>query len=177
MTIVYKEGKTLEGYGKILGENRIKFWHSNKSKPVKWSYKDLKSVNYIKIHTNNKTLMYQFVRIDDTRIKLLKLTVSGAINLYERVTNSAPMYMAGGGMNGMGYWSGGGTINNYYVKRKGEVKATHLGSNQLFTKNFKKAMSEYVKDCNELVVKIQNKEYKKKHLEQIVEYYNSNCSN
>ncbi len=66
-------------------------------------------------------------------------------------------------------------IKNLYVLRTGEEKATHLGSNQLFTKNFKTAASVFFKDCTSLVTKIQNKDFKKKHIKEIVQYYNSEC--
>lgn len=87
------------------------------------------------------------------------------------------MPMGGGGYSGGGMMMGGGyySISNYYVKKDNDKEVTHLGSTGLFSKNFKKAASSYFSDCPSLVAKIQHKEFKKRHIEEIVAYYNTNC--
>ena len=67
-------------------------------------------------------------------------------------------------------------IKNLYVTKGVNGDVTHLGLNQLFSKNFKNAASDYFSDCPELVAKIQNKEYKKKHIRDIVNFYNLQCN-
>ena len=84
-----------------------------------------------------------------------------------------------GGANGHMNMSNGNyyDIKNLYVRRGVSGEITHLGSNQLFSKNFKNAASDYFADCPELVTKIQNKEFKKKHVRDIVKFYNLQCNN
>ncbi|WP_405411627.1 hypothetical protein [Maribacter sp. Asnod1-A12] len=103
----------------------------------------------------------------------------GTVNLYvlEQTGYSAPMFVgsANGQMNMMhgNYYD----IKNLYVSKGVNGEVTHLGSNQLFSKNFKNAASDYFADCPELVTKIQNKEFKKKHVRDIVKFYNLQCNN
>ena len=66
-------------------------------------------------------------------------------------------------------------IVDYYVKRSNQQNATHLASNELFSKNFKKAASEFFSDCPLLVEKLQTKEFNKKDIKEIVTFYNENC--
>ncbi|MEO1033126.1 MAG: hypothetical protein AAFX55_17110 [Bacteroidota bacterium] len=64
--------------------------------------------------------------------------------------------------------------NDLLVVREGH-KAIKI--NQLsLSKAFKQRASEFFSDCSSLVSKIENKEFKKKDLIAIVEYYNSNCA-
>jgi len=78
------------------------------------------------------------------------------------------------GINGQnsGYVS---ATNNMYVKRGHEAVATHLGSNKLVSKNFKKAATEYFKDCISLVEKLDKKEFTKWDIREIIRYYNREC--
>lgn len=178
MILNYKDGKSVEGYGKLVSEKKIKFKTSRKAKAKKLSYDDLKSVTDIKYYSDDGIETYEFIAIKDGKIKLLERTLQGKVTLYRRVriTGGAYMPMGGGGFGGGNMmWTGSNIIKNYYVKRKGESVATHLGSNQLFTKSFKNAMSDYVKDCPKLVNKIESKELKKRDLTEIIDFYNTKC--
>ena len=66
-------------------------------------------------------------------------------------------------------------ISSYYVRKENETEVTHLGSTSWISKNFKKAASNYFKDCPNLVEKLQNKEYKKKDIREIIDFYNEYC--
>ena len=60
-------------------------------------------------------------------------------------------------------------VRYYYYQRNDD---------KLFSPNnlyFKKEMSEYFSDCEELVNKIKTKEFKRNDAEKIVEFYNTNC--
>ncbi|MCF6280409.1 MAG: hypothetical protein L3J14_08690 [Flavobacteriaceae bacterium] len=77
-----------------------------------------------------------------------------------------------GGFVGMNSY----TITSYYVSKHDEPLLTYLGAKgSLFSKNFKKAASEYFSDCPKLVWMIKNKELKKRDIVEIVDYYNKNC--
>ncbi len=181
MVFHYKNGKEVSGLGKLRSEKKIKFKATKKGKKQILSYQDLKDVDYIESYEQDNIVIYQFVHLKEKKVKLLERTAKGKINLYRRVRimNNPGMQWGGtapfGGppvmVGGYSY-----TMKNFYVQRENEKIATHLGSNQLFTKNFKKAITNFVKDCPTLVSKIKNKEYKKKHLREIVEYYNNKCN-
>jgi len=175
-TILYfNDGKELIGFGKITTNDNINFKTEN-SKTKKYDFKDLKRV---KIYNGDNFTTYIKARVADKNSDIvIEEVVLGKMNLYKKVTQGhmvgAPM---GGGIGGGApmmtthYYS----ISSYYVRKKNEIEVTHLGSTSLFSKNFKKAASEYFSDCTSLVSKIQNKEFKKRDIEEIVTYYNTSC--
>ncbi|TVZ55251.1 hypothetical protein OD91_0497 [Lutibacter sp. Hel_I_33_5] len=66
---------------------------------------------------------------------------------------------------------------DYFLNKKTEDKLTLIGSKGNFLyKNFKKTASKYFGDCPTLVNKIQSKEFKLKHLPEILEFYKNNCN-
>ena len=87
-----------------------------------------------------------------------------------------PGFAAAGGSGNAAFGGYHYNINNFYVKNEGDSEVIHLGSNQLFTKNFKQGASEFFKSCPELVEKIQNREFKKKDIVRIVRYFNLDCN-
>lgn len=171
----FKDGTVKKGLAKLSGIDKVKFKAKKEDKATKYHFSELRKVS---IGQGEESLTYAYIKVDIDTYKVLEEVAIGKVSLYtmEFSGYSGPVYMAG--PNG-GSWSGGGghfyNIKNLFVLREGEEMATHLGSNQLFTKNFKKAASAYFKDCSKLVRKIQNKEYKKKHIKNIVNYYNKQC--
>jgi hypothetical protein len=69
----------------------------------------------------------------------------------------------------------GFTIKNYYLRKKHEKEVTHISSTHLFSKNFKKAATSYFEDCPDLVEKIATKEYRKRDIRAVIEFYNAKC--
>jgi hypothetical protein len=143
------------------------------SKALKYHFRDLK-----KVIIGDDSYVYLKVKGDDS-YEVLEEVILGKMNLYQKVTEG---HMVGAPMGGGGFGSapmmGAGhsySISNYYVRKSDEVKVTHLGSTNLFSKNFKKAASAYFSDCPGLVSKIQSRKFKKRHIEDIVIYYNTSC--
>ncbi|WP_299675105.1 hypothetical protein [uncultured Dokdonia sp.] len=167
--IIYKNGATLKGVGRLASKRRIKFTTHPEVKAKKISF-DL--IDYAMIGGKR----YEQHPVKDKKNKIVvEVKVAGAVWLYEvsRVGGS-PLVPS---TTGVGFTGGGQfDISNYYVKREGDLELIHLGSNQLFTKNFKKGASEFFKSCPKLVEKIQSREYKKKHIKRIVRYFNLNCN-
>lgn len=127
--------------------------------------------------TKDSITRYRRIRVQDEEKPVVVQEVkTGKVNLYMAsfgVRTTMPMSSAGG-FGGFGipmtY-----DIENYYLRREGEKKAVHLGANKLFTNNFREAASDYFKDCPPLVEKIQQKTFKKRHLKEIVRFYNTEC--
>lgn len=173
--LVFKNGETKKGLVKLSGSNSVKFRAKKKEKAVKY---DFSTLEYAKIYIGEEAKIYKYVAVvnKETPIILEELIV-GKVTLYNLHTqgySSGFSPMAGGGAP---MYTGGASysINNLYVLKEGEDKASHLGSDHLFSKNFKKAASAFFKDCDSLVQKIQNKEFKKKEIKEIVEFYNDHC--
>ncbi len=92
--------------------------------------------------------------------------------MYKNITKYyAPTF----GANGI-IANGSKSSNNYYVSKSNTEEVFNLGDGTPFTKNFKKAASNYFKDCPTLFHLIKNNEYKIKDIVKIVEFYNENCN-
>ncbi len=176
-TLYFRDGTSATGLARIIGANvKIKFRKNKNSKKIFYSYK---KVDKILIRENDEDVMYQFKIIQNKKTPLLlEILKEGKVTLYRNVRwnsfGGAPTWNATGTM----YFTKGYTypISNYYVSRDNKDVVFHLGAKgSLFTKNFKKAASEYFKDCKALVNKIQKKEFRKKDIIEIVGFYNTNC--
>jgi len=87
--------------------------------------------------------------------------------------NMHQTFMPNGTVMTTGFW---GTITYSYLRKTDKEEAIYLTSTYWFSKNFKKAASEFFSDCPRLVTKIQDREFKKRHLNEIIEYYNTQCN-
>ncbi|MGY3793193.1 hypothetical protein [uncultured Aquimarina sp.] len=176
--LIFKDGTELKGFGKIKSFGKVKFRKTKKDKAKKYKFDELHSV---KIYEGGELNTYVYKSIKDSEFpKVLQLITEGKVTLYKIHTEGyyGTPNIGAGGFGGTGVGFGGGnyySMNSYYVKRENEEEVTHLGSTHLFSKNFKKAASTYFKDCTSLVEKIQNKEFKKRHIREVVEYYNNDC--
>ena len=170
----FKDGKQRKGLAKLIGGDQVEFKKAKGQKAEKFHFSELQKVV---IYENEEPSTYIYIETREGRFNVVKELEIGAVNLYvlEQKGYSPPMQMAGA--NGHMNMTGGNfyDIKNLYVKRGENGELTHLGSNQLFSKNFKKAASDYFSNCPKLVNKIQNRDFKKKHVKDIVHYYNTKC--
>jgi len=167
-----KDGTTFTAIGK-LKDNRIKIWESTKLKPY---FLDLDKIEYVHFRYGKRKgdKVYRSVLVKGRENpSFLEELVKGEISLFKDFT--ANMVMGATPMGAGGPMIQSYNIVDYYVKRSNESNAIHLASNELFSKNFKKAASEFFSDCPQLVAKVQNKEFKKKDIKEIVTFYNETC--
>ena len=171
-TLYFKNGEVKKGEIKFNGTEHIKYRTSKDEKKVKYHFSELEKLDLSKGSIN---AIYVYLLLEENLFQVVRQLETGKVNLYSLVrTYYGPSTMpgSGGGVMTMGHTN---NINHLFVKFIDDELPTHLGSNQLFTKNFKKAVSEFFKDCQVLVQKIENKEYKKKDIQQIVAFYNKEC--
>lgn len=167
-----RDGAVFTAVGKMK-DNRIKIWESTKPKAY---YLDLNEIEFVHFRYGKRKgdRMYRSVIVEgrDNPIFLEEL-VKGEISLYKDFT--ANMVMGATPMGAGGPMIQSYNIVDYYVKRSNQQTASHLASNELFSKNFKKAATEYFSDCPPLVAKLENKEFNKKDIKEIVTFYNETC--
>ncbi|NAY93415.1 hypothetical protein GTQ34_16005 [Muricauda sp. JGD-17] len=175
MVLTFTDGRVLKGYGK-LRKQEVKYRAGKQSKPEYFPIADLAM---IRIKLKEDWREYHKVQIRDRDDSLmLELVEQGRVTLYR---NSSQGYMptgaAGVGSVGGAGISGGQfySVHQYYLKKAEEAEAIHIGSNQLFEKNFKEAASTYFAECNTVVQKINSGKYKKKDIKEIVAQYNNEC--
>ncbi|MFD2585821.1 hypothetical protein ACFSQJ_02695 [Croceitalea marina] len=170
--VFLKNGTVLKGLGKLTASNQVRFRTSRKSEKQLFSFAD---VDTLKVFYDNEPTVYVCVKVKDRKeTMVLEVSQSGKnVVLYTLESQGymvSPMGAGGMPMGGSFY-----SISNSYVRKTDEEEAAHLGSNQLFTKNFKKAAANYFNDCPQLVQKITSKELKKRDLGEIIKFYNESC--
>jgi hypothetical protein len=172
--LTFKDGSVLEGLGKLKGAEKVKFRKNKKTKAAKYHFSDLESVKIFTVDEAN-TYVYLLDK-QKNKFRVLEEVLKGKVSLYRIVSRGNHGGFGGFGTNGMTFSvSTSFSIKSFYVRKSGEDSISNLGSTSLFSKNFKKAASNYFKDCPKLVTKIQHKEYRKRDIRAMIEFYNSNC--
>lgn len=123
------------------------------------------------VHTGKKekhNLTKKYVMYSLYSGTLMEELIDGKVSLFRRST----MGVSGAGTMGPTF----SNSTTYYVKRSEEMIAENIGLNDLF-KNYKKTSKDFFSDCPELVAKLENNEFKKNEIEEVVIFYNENCSN
>ena len=155
-------------YRKAKGESAIRYDLTEFEKIIVFSEGEDEDQVYKKIHIK-----------DEKKPEMLLVVAEGPVSIYQKEkTYYTSGYGAGLGVNGVsGHTFTGNnlSINTLYLKKENEPEAIYLGSDKLFSKNFKKAAADFFSDCPTLVKRIMNKEYTKKELDKIVEFYNDQC--
>ncbi|PHS67267.1 MAG: hypothetical protein COB12_03705 [Flavobacterium sp.] len=170
-TITTKNGKTYKtkkyGIKTALKIKEIKF------ETIEGDKKTLALSQLDKIVSKGKKDRHNFtekyIKYSKSKSDLMTEVISGKVSLYQRSqTNfNAP--------TGMGM-SSNSTSLSYYVIKEGQNIAKYLKGNNIDYGRFKTNAIKFFSDCESLVKKIKNKKYKRKHLEDIVNYYNENCN-
>ncbi|MGJ8733392.1 MAG: hypothetical protein ACSHW4_09600 [Cellulophaga sp.] len=174
-TVYYKDGTIKKGIG-FISENKINFANSkdDKTELIEFSLLDKAEFKF-----DVTPSVYVLMPIKDKdRPMVLEEIIVGQISLYQLQTQgyNASVNNTGGNFGSVGGMGYSYTVNDFYLKRKNENAATHLASSKLFSKNFTKAAKPYFLDCPDLIKKIENKEYKKRNLTEIVKFYNTKCN-
>lgn len=171
-TIFFRDGTQKNGLGKLakLG-TKIKFKETKKDEPNFYDYRKLSGF-VIKYNIENIEYEYKIIQ-GKTGAKLLRVKERGKLNLYYTIVNSGAW---SAGPNGVMNYSGGYDTEVYYIGSKDEniVYETH-GLIGVSKKKFKKLTNTFFKDCPELMKKITDKEFKKRHIVEIIEFYNDKC--
>lgn len=111
----------------------------------------------------------KYIKYSKTKSDLMTEVITGKASLYLRsqVSMGAP--------TGMGAPSSNTNIS-YYVIKEEQTTAKYIKGNNIAYNKFKTNALKIFSDCESLVTKIKNKKYKRKHLEDIVTFYNENCN-
>lgn len=171
--LVFKDGRTVIGLGEPAQKNLIRF---RKEKKAKKEFFTFEQVDTLKVYYDFNPTIFVYQRIKGkTYPKLLELANVGKnVIVYRDNTLGFITFSNGGATNRAGT---GRTVNltHSFVRKPNDDEATHLGSNDWMSKNFKKAASSFFSDCPQLIKKIENRELKKKNLMAIIDFYNNSC--
>ncbi|MFB6317084.1 hypothetical protein [Saccharicrinis sp. FJH54] len=98
----------------------------------------------------------------------LKLEVDGKLKLFKYYGSQNSSGSFGASSGGMYGGVSMNTVDNILQKGDGDLMQPNFY-------RYKKELKEFLNDCPELCEKIDNKELKKRDLEEIVRFYNENC--
>jgi hypothetical protein len=166
--VVLKTGDTITG---ILGKLKSKSFKYKVHPTAKAKEIDFSEIDFVQFkYSNNKISTFKFFQTTDKdRYIAVKPLVIGDVELYG--DNRSVSSTGAGGI------PLSQTVVDYYIKRQEESKLTTLGFWNSFTTSLKDKIIMYFKDCNKVIEKIKDKEFRMRDgLEPIVEYYNENCS-
>lgn len=161
--VFFSNGKTLNGYGD-LGMDRLVFKKNLDGMTIAYQHIGIDS---IQVQKGDSITTYQF-RKDKQSIYLMEVLVSGEATLLKNSLSSTS-YNAQ-----FGFMSTGGTL--YYIGKKGALEASLIFTEEaVIDKNFKKTLKKVLKSCPSLIEKLDNNEYRREDLEEVVRYFNKHC--
>lgn len=180
--LVLQSGDTLQGLIKYesavkalagLGSkrNRIFYKKTEAAKKKKYKYEEFNS--FIVTKNDGEIEKYATVFTSKRHMQLLKVLAEGKVSVYEimlQVNNYHPNSHTGHANVPISY-----SYANMYIKREHEKIASKDFFKNIF-RSFKKTAKRYFSDCPDLVNKIDNGDFKKKRLLEIVDYYNTTCN-
>ncbi len=169
MSLTYKDGKVITGYGKIYGKG-AKFKSSKKGKYKKI---DRSLIDKFTITIGKNDLNFTYIPLKKgKKPKLVELVYDGEnINLYRIASRGPGTSSSAGNVN----VSASVNVVRYYVSRENESYATMLRSGTVLGKSFEKRARKYFTDCNSLTSKLNTEGFKKGDIEKVIEYYDTKC--
>lgn len=168
-----RDGSTEEGYARFNLTNDLVFkTHEGAEKE---NY-DEKTVSRIKMFSEEgEETIYDYKLLEGrskSTVVMLELVEAGNVNLYlSKHTSSMPL-------SGMGMGMGAGiplqqTV--FYLSRAGEEIAIKVKNPGTRSRKFRKVAKEIFRDCPSLLTKLNNREFRKGGIEEVVDFYNTEC--
>jgi hypothetical protein len=171
--VYFKDGSIQTGFGKtlFLNNNKIKFKVNKKDKAITYGFVEIDKFILAGIEYDYKIIK------GSSEVKFFRVKQRGKVSLYYsiRTNNSGPM----GGINGggLGISIGFSTSTEiYYIAKKDNDQITKLFN--IFgpsKKVFKKIVPTFFGDCPDLLDLIATKEYRKRDIVKIINFYNYKC--
>lgn len=160
--IFFKDGDSFEGFAMITGNDEIKFRLNLDDKPTKFNSKEIYRIEF---YGFEDSVTFEYFKINNSLV-LLEIVAEGEVLLLSNTEESWIINPIKEKMNKT-------KISTLFLKRKSSDEIFSLNNPFL---RWKKKMSEYFSDCEELVRKIRTNEFNRSDIKEIVEYYNDYCT-
>ncbi|MHA7841825.1 MAG: hypothetical protein ACX93I_00805 [Winogradskyella sp.] len=167
-TLHFNDGTSIEGYGLIFQEYKIKFRASLEDEPDVW---DGTIVSGITFHgfEYDVEFGYVYAKNHERYPLLLEVLTEGEVTLYANVINKTVFSPPLDGDIPLTIPHSFSKVK-YYVKREQEKLATKLKG------RFKKCIIAYFGECSGLIKGIDNHEFRWATMIDLVNYYNDFCT-
>ena len=158
-TVLLKNGTELKGFARIVG-NKVRFSKEKRGKDKLYTSDDVESLK-LKFSDRYLSILYKTEKNKKTPI-LVESLIKGKINLYRKLdlTHKDAYYV-------FAYNIKKGSL---FVEKENESTINR------FKQNFTKEAKDFFKDCKKLSKLIGTKDYRRKDLFDIVEFYNDECN-
>ena len=161
-TLHFNDGTSIEGYGLIFQEHKIKFKASKNDEPSVWTGVIVSGITF---HGFEYDLKFEYVYTKKSKrypLLLEVLTGEGEVTLYTNITSD---YSFGKESKPLSILR-----VEYFTKRQNEEIATKLKG------NFRKNIIKYFGECSGIIKRIDNHEFRWETLIELVNYYNDFCA-
>lgn len=155
------------GLNTLRSYNKIFYKTSKNSKKKKYKKEDI--AFFVVKNNFDKNIKFTYVQKSKRKSKLMQVLVEGKVSLYAERGVQEVYEMSNSNFK---YYM---DQDYYYVKKGNEIFVDNRFFTNIF-KSFRKTAKAYFFDCNLVVSKIENGEYKANDLEEIIKEYNS-CFN
>ncbi|MCF6280406.1 MAG: hypothetical protein L3J14_08675 [Flavobacteriaceae bacterium] len=158
-TLFFKNGAILEGFAHFGSFNsKISYKKTKESNKL---YFDTNTIDRIIVHEKKEDIEYQYKRIKGRKnYRFYRPTLKGKVTLFVTTTKPVDPSQV--------------PVTYFYASKGVNGELEKIGST-LWYSNFKKSASKYFKDCPKLVKKIESKKFRRRDIEDIVNFYNKNC--
>ena len=177
--LVLNDGTKKEGVIKPKDENLLFKKSSHHDDQESFHYTEIDYVK--KPNFDDEPAKFKYLKVVGGNFKLIEEVIIGPVSLYKNTSTyyvnhlGATAGMPGAHMGGFGVPMPQ-TSTGYYIRRKNDRHVMYMSSNYIFTNTLKKKGPWFFRDCPELVKKIENKDFKKDQVEEVVHFYNDHCA-
>ena len=162
------DGTKKTGYADVnIFNHKIKFKENRKGKKTKYNHKEVSGL-FLKRNKIKKEFRYKKTLGRRAPILLELLIEDENISLYAEI-EEIRMY----GLLGAVLKIPNVLIYKYYIVKEDSNTAIYFGDTEFTVhKRFKEITNKHLKGCEEVLIKIKNREYKVKHAQEVVRHYN-----
>ncbi len=171
--LYFKDGTMTTGLAHInVFNDKIKFKKNKDEKRISYNHKSVDKL-ILRRDTIQKEFRYKKT-LGRRAPRLLELIIQNDnISLYAEILE-LHMY----GLVGVILKIPTKFVYTYYIVKKNSDRAVFFGDTDFTVhKRFKEITRKHLKNCEEVLSKIENREYKIKHAQEVVRHYNKRCNN
>lgn len=167
--ITFRSDSVATGEVRFVANEEIHFKPLDEGKSVFYNYKTVKKVTLL--DSFNTVYAYK-INKNIRQIQLVKLDISGKINLYSRSQTGEAMVAGPGGLGGTGIQH---TETTYYLGLPDSDIITGIGIGNVYSNRFKKVIKEYLSACKDLQRVIDDRKVTRYGIRNVIKYYNNDC--
>lgn len=178
--LILKDNTQINGIGEVSGFSSIisvKFGNDT----LKYKKYNSKEIIGIDILEKDYTRKFRYKLVDGDKFpQILELISIDNLSLYLRLYDEGSFVQAifnGAVSQDVDFWLSLTRVNYYLGNGESYIVKNLYNRGLPFSKSFKKSIEDYFNDCPELITKLENDEFSKNNVFEVVDFYNRICLN